>query len=331
MKAVALLSGGLDSMLAVCLVRRQGIEPLGLSLVSVFHSNDGSGEEELSAVKAARRLGIDLELLPASESMLEVVRHPRYGYGSGVNPCIDCRISMLKSAREYMAKTGARFIVTGEVLGQRPMSQRVDAMKLIDKQTRLEGLIVRPLSAKALPPTVPELEGWVDREGFLDITGRSRKVQMRLADELGVTDYPTPAGGCLLTDPAFTRKMRDLLDHGDVTIEDVRSLRVGRHFRLDDRTKVAVGRNQADNDKITALAGAGDVLLESMNVPGPTALLRGNASHENVLTAAKLVARYSKTRGASETVVKISGSDRAPEKVVIDRVGEGDLEGLHTI
>jgi len=330
-KAVTLLSGGLDSTLAAYLVLQQGIELMGLSLVSVFHTNEGARGQELASVKAARFLGIPIELLHASEEMLELVRRPRYGYGSGVNPCVDCRISMLTRAREYMEKAGAGFVVTGEVVGQRPMSQRRDAIGLIDKRAELQGLVLRPLSARVLEPTIPETNGWVNRDAFLDITGRSRKVQMRMAAEFGITDYPTPAGGCLLTDPGFSRRMRDLLEHGEVTLDDVRSLKVGRHFRLDDRTKLVVGRNRDDNEKIKALARESDVLVWSADAPGPTALLRGDATEESVLIAAKLVARYSKTRGESRTVVGVLHPSEPPREVAIPHVDKAHIEGFRAI
>jgi tRNA U34 2-thiouridine synthase MnmA/TrmU len=243
MKAIALLSGGLDSTLAAKVVMQQGIELEALNFLTVFCTCTHRGESCLASQKAVDSLGIPLRVFNVSEEYLEVVKHPRHGYGSNMNPCIDCRIFMLRRAKAYMESVGASFIVTGEVLGQRPMSQRKDSMCLIEKEAGLEGSILRPLSAKFLPASIPEKEGWVDRERLLNIQGRSRKPQIKLADHFGIQDYPCPAGGCLLTDPGFSKRMRDLiLHHPDFSLNDVHLLKVGRHFRLSPKVKLKRSR-----------------------------------------------------------------------------------------
>ena len=241
MKAITLLSGGLDSTLASKMVMDQGVELEAVNFLTVFCTCTHRGESCLASQKAVNRLGIPLRVFNVSDEYLDVVKHPKHGYGSHMNPCIDCRIFMLKKTQAYMKEIGASFIVTGEVLGQRPMSQRRDAMRLIEKEAELDGFILRPLSAKLLPATVPEKEGWVSREKLLDIQGRSRKPQMRLADHFGIQDYPCPAGGCLLTDPGFSMRLRDLALHEpDFSLNDVHLLKTGRHFRLSPKGKLIV-------------------------------------------------------------------------------------------
>jgi len=203
------------------------------------------------ALRAAADLGIEIELADISGEYLRMLTRPKFGYGSAINPCVDCRILMLKRARKYMAEIGAHFVFTGEVLGQRPMSQRRDTLRIVERESGLEGLLLRPLSAKLLPPTLPEQKGWIDRERLLAIQGRSRKEQMKLIRERGIADYPQPAGGCcFLTDQNYARKLRDLLAHmsedEELTMEHVMLLKVGRHFRLPDGTKVIVGRDEGE-------------------------------------------------------------------------------------
>ena len=227
MKAIALLSGGLDSTLAARVVMEQGVELEALNFVTVFCTCTNRGATCLASQKAVETLGIPLKVFNVSEEYLSVVKHPKHGYGRNMNPCIDCRIFMLMKTKTYMAESGASFIVTGEVLGQRPMSQRKDAMRLIEKEAGLEGLILRPLSAKVLQVTIPEKEGWVDREKLLRIQGRSRKPQIELAENYGIHDYPCPAGGCLLTDPGFAKRMKDLMvNRPDFSLNDVHLLKM---------------------------------------------------------------------------------------------------------
>jgi len=304
MKAIALLSGGLDSTLAAKIVLDLGIELEALNFLTVFCTCTTRGETCLASQKAVDALGIPLKVLNVSEEYLHVVKNPKHGYGSNMNPCIDCRIFMLKKAKAYMEETGASFIVTGEVLGERPMSQRRDSMRLIEKEAGLDGFIVRPLSAKLLPASIPEKEGWVDREKLLKIQGRSRKPQIQLADHYGIRDYPCPAGGCLLTDPGFAKRMKDLiLHHPGFSLNDVHLLKSGRHFRLSPNLKLVVGRNEKENQKIQTFSEEGDILLRLFRFPGPLSLLRGEAGEEEIEKAAAITARYSKAKDLKEVEV----------------------------
>jgi tRNA U34 2-thiouridine synthase MnmA/TrmU len=296
-KALALLSGGLDSTLAVRVILEQGIEVEAINFITVF-CNCTTKKMGCSAGKqAADTLGIKLKIVNTSREFLEIVKNPEHGYGRNLNPCIDCRIFMLKQAKKYMQETGARFIITGEVLGERPMSQRRDAMRIIEKESGLEGLILRPLSAKLLSPTIPEKERWVDREKLLSIQGRSRKPQIELASHFGINDYPCPAGGCLLTDPRFTQRMRDLMAyHPDFTLNDVHLLKMGRHLRLLPELKAVVGRNERENEQILTFTQKDDVLFRLIDLPGPITLLRGKSNRELEELTASITAHYSKAK-----------------------------------
>jgi len=261
---------------------------------------------------------------------LDVVKHPKHGYGSNMNPCIDCRIFMLKKAKAYMESAGASFIITGEVLGQRPMSQRRDSMRLIEKEAGLEGFILRPLSAKLLPASIPEKEGWVDREKLLNMQGRSRKPQIRLADHFDIRDYPCPAGGCLLTDPGFAQRMKDLMDHNpNFSLNDVHLLKVGRHFRLSPKTKVIVGRNEEENRKIQTFSQEKDILLKVSKFPGPLSLLRGKLDDGDIRRAAGITAYYSKAKGLDEIEVTYQVVDEdQPQCMSVLPIAKGEIEGL---
>ncbi|MFO7899988.1 MAG: hypothetical protein R6V58_13125 [Planctomycetota bacterium] len=313
-RAIALFSGGLDSQLAVKLMVDQGVEVECLTAVSVFHQGGPDVDENHPTAQAARRLGASITFINTSADLFDMVKNPRHGLGSRMNPCLDCRIFLLRKARDRMAEAGAEFVVTGEVLGQRPMSQRRHTMKQVVREAGLGGLVLRPLCAKRLSPTAPEERGWVDRDRLLGLTGRSRKPQMRLAEELGIADYPSPAGGCLLTDPGFAFRLRELLDHRDADVDDVALLRVGRHFRLDDRTKAIVARDEAECHELESLARDGDTLLQATEFTGPTTLLRGETSEDNLRTAARLTAAYGK--GKAEPVVTVA----------VRRVGEDEAE-----
>ena len=303
-KALALLSGGLDSTLAIRVVQEQEIEVIALNFVTVFCRCTSHGSCKLEAVKVSEKFGIPIKVINTTERFLELVKKPKYGYGKNMNPCIDCRINIFRIAGEYMREIGADFIITGEVLGQRPMSQRKEAMRIIDREANLIGLVLRPLCAKHMEPTIPEKSGLVDREKLLNMRGRSRKDQIQLADVFQIKDYPCSAGGCLLTDPEFAHRMRDLINTCDANVNDVNLLKVGRHFRFDSETKVIVGRNEDDNAKIDTLSREGDVLLNLVDMPGPLTLMRGEITDEKIQTAARLTARYGKSNLLP--VVKVS-------------------------
>jgi len=326
MKAIALLSGGLDSQLALRLVLEQGIEVHVLHFASVFAPGSGHGSV---AQAVAERWGLPITIQDVTEELLGIVRQPKHGTGSGLNPCIDCRIMQLRRAGRLMEQTGARFVVTGEVLGQRPMSQRRDAMRLIERQAGLEGLVVRPLCALALEPSIPEREGWVDRQRLLGLRGRQRTPQMALAARLGITDYLSPAGGCRLTEPNFARRAADLREHGELTLENVRLLEVGRHFRLSPRAKLVVGRNEQENARIEALARDGDVLLAAEGFPGPTSLYRGELDEGLLNLAARITARYGKGRAEPQVSVAVQGARHC--RLTVAPATEGELRSLRIV
>ena len=333
MKAIGLFSGGLDSILAIRLIRDQGIEVDALHVYTMFarpSPADEAGKKESgrnptdpdkahekirvhpcsSVSDMAAQLGIGLTLIDMSEDFLEMVRHPRFGYGSGVNPCLDCRITMLRKAKAHMEAVGAQFVFTGEVLGQRPMTQRRDTLRKVERESGLDGLLLRPLSAQLLPPTVPEQEGWVDRARLLDFSGRSRKPQIELARQWGITDYPQPAGGCFLTHKVLSRRIFDVLSHrGALSKEDLILSKVGRHFRLSDSVKVIVGRWEAENDFLERYA-EGRWTFEVMGVPGPIALAEGTLSSEAIRKVAALVARYSDAKREASVEVRYTHEER---------------------
>ena len=298
-KCVVLLSGGLDSALAAQLCLKQGLEVHGLYLSMSW----GCCEKE-KAVSAASQLGIPLMVFSVGEAYLDVIRQPKYGYGTGMNPCVDCRIYMFRIARRYMEEIGASFVVTGEVLGQRPMSQMRRPLDIIEAESGLEGLLLRPLSAQLLDPTLPELVGIVDREQLLQIAGRSRREQMAAAKAEGITEYSTPAGGCLLTDEHFAKKTRDLFAHEErSTTKDMELLTLGRHFRIDPQIKIILGRNEVENLMLEGHAETGYTCIRP-KFPGPTALVAGACSHEAEEMAVRLIVHHTKPEKLPETMLE---------------------------
>lgn len=286
MKAVALLSGGLDSILAVKLVEKQGIDVVCLNFASPFFSSKNAEE-------SARANKLKLKVLKLGDEYTRMVRKPKYGYGGSMNPCISCKIMMLKKAWEYAGKIGAKFVVTGFVLGQRPMSQHMHALKIIAEESGLKGKLLNPLSAKLLPETEAEKKGWVDRSRLMDIQGRGRKKQIKLAKELNVKDYPTPAGGCLLCDESFSRKLKDLFGRKKkVEEDDIEILKYGRHFRIGE-SKIIVGRNEAENNALEKLKYDDDFVFEVKGAGSPITILQGEKTEEAIRKAAELTARYS--------------------------------------
>jgi len=267
------------------------------------------------AVLYASRIKLPVRVVDITASHLEVVKNPRHGYGENMNPCIDCHAHMIRTAGNLLDREGAAFVVTGEVLGQRPMSQNRRALEIVEKESGYPGLVLRPLSAKRLPPTVPETKGWVDREALKGFSGRSRKPQMALARELGIVDYPSPAGGCLLTEKVFSTRLRDLMEAGDLSIHQIESLKVGRHFRISPTAKVVIGRHKKDNQAIESLARDKDILLTTVNVPGPSALLSGEPGPDDVETAAQITAAYSDARSGKRAEVRVKGPEG--EKVIV--------------
>jgi tRNA U34 2-thiouridine synthase MnmA/TrmU len=291
-KAVALFSGGLDSSLAIKLILEQGIEVVALHFFTPFCTCNNKGCNS-SVSKVVSQLGIKLKTVFLADEYFEMLKKPKFGYGSNLNPCIDCRILILRKAKEFMEEVGASFIVTGEVLNQRPMSQRLKTLKLIEREAGVEGLVVRPLSAKVLPITIPESVGIVDRDKFLGIVGRGRKVQLSLAEEYGIEGYGCPSGGCLLTDPSFARRMKDLMIHNPgFTLRDVMLLKVGRHFRISDSAKLVVGRDKKENNFLEKYCEKSWYLFSVVNTNGPRAVGVGELSEEEILVCCKIVTRY---------------------------------------
>jgi tRNA U34 2-thiouridine synthase MnmA/TrmU len=298
-KALALLSGGLDSTLAIKLILEQDLEVEAVNFVSPFCLCERGG---CGAPEVAKRFGIPLKIVNVGKNYLKIVRNPKHGYGKNMNPCIDCRIFMMKRAKGYAREIGASFIFTGEVLDERPMSQHFKALKLIEEEAGLTGRVLRPLSAKLLPETAMEKKGIIDRQKLLDVHGRSRKKQIELAKRYGIKDYPCPAGGCLLTYKEFANKVRDLFAHRkNVTLKDIALLKVGRHFRFG-QNKIIVGRNESENKALAKMKLPNDYQLEVPDCGSPITILQGTKTEKAVETAASLTAYYSDIKGGRASV-----------------------------
>ncbi len=293
-KVVALLSGGLDSQLAVRMMQKQGFEVSAVAIKTPFCDFDCGRGCGFEIRERADDLNVDLKTVYLGDEYIKMLKSPKYGRGAGFNPCVDCRAMMFDAAKDQMEKIGAEFIISGEVLGQRPMSQHRKALKTIEAESQLEGKILRPLSGGLLPATEPEKSGLIKREDLGIIRGRSRKPQLAMAQEMGIKDPPNAGGGCLLTDPIFGLRVKDLFDHTEnPTINDIDLLKVGRQHRLDNETKMVVGRNQAENGTIQMLTLPGDILLEARDHVGPTTILRGRRAGEYVEFAAGVTLTYS--------------------------------------
>jgi len=286
MKALSLFSGGLDSILATKLVQQQGIDVEGVCFNSPFFNGE-------KAVKVAREMNMYLHTVDIGRDLLPLIKSPLYGFGKGANPCIDCHILMIKKAGSLMKKIEASFLITGEVLGERPKSQNRWALSIIGEKSGFGDYLLRPLTARNLPPTLPEREGWVNREKLLRIKGRGRHIQLELAKRLKIKNFSPPAGGCLLTDPVFSRRVKDLLARGKLNLNEIELLKIGRHLRLGSQTKLIVGRNKEENKKLLQLAMPGDFCLEAIDFPGPVGLLRGEEDEEIIRIAASITGRYS--------------------------------------
>jgi hypothetical protein len=324
--AIGLFSGGLDSILACRVIMAQGIRVVALKFVTPFFDDRLLGREEEYRAEVLRKYGIDVRLVDLSEGYVELVANPRHGYGKHFNPCIDCKISMLRRARSMMTEHGASFLISGEVLGQRPMSQRLDTLRLIERESGCSGILLRPLCAGRLPETEPVRAGLVRREGLYAMSGRGRKEQMRLAAQFGISEYPSPAGGCMLTDPNLSARIagfyqeREQAGGGAPRPGDIRLLLVGRQFRLPGGYWFVLGRDEAENERIAALAREDDLLLTMIHRPGPTGLLH-RSSHTSAAStgedgpvdlAAGLVVRYGR---------KVEGQE-AEAEVLVAREGK---------
>lgn len=311
MRAIGLFSGGLDSILAAELVRRQGIEVVALSFFSPFFSS-------AVARRAAERMGLEFVEFDITEGLLAMLPRPRYGYGAHINPCIDCKALMLRAAGRLMLPLNAAFIFSGEVLGQRPMSQNKQSLRTVARLSSYEDYILRPLSAQLLPETPMEIDGRIRRERLRDFSGRGRQRQIALADELGIRDYPSSAGGCRLTEPAFARRLRRLYETNSTpSVRLIELLKLGRHVRVGEAATLIVGRNESENNLIEGLALPTDTLLRVRGFVGPTGILTGSADRETLLLASSIVARYSDApRSSAVYVVAESGTERSELRTI---------------
>lgn len=306
-RSLNLLSGGLDSQLSICVLRDQGIHVEAVVFSSPFFKIE-------SAKKAAAKLDVKLHIVPFIKDIVGLVESPRHGFGGAMNPCIDCHARMIQRAGEMRAEMGFDFVATGEVLNQRPMSQTRRSLDTVARDAGLNGLLLRPLSARLLEPTVPEMDGRVDRGRLLDLNGRSRKPQMELAKQFGLIEYPSPAGGCLLTEKGFCRKLADLKSREGLKDDRfIWLLLYGRHFRLPGGSKCIIGRDAHDNAAIKKLFKSGDSLVHTVNVPGPTALLLQGAKPEDVILAAAICAGYGDRGTRKEVLVKIQSAEGIKE------------------
>ena len=313
-KVVALLSGGLDSQLAIKMMQEQGFDVSAVAIKTPFCDFDCGRGCGFEIRERADDLNVNLKTVYLGDEYIEMLKHPKHGIGAGFNPCIDCRSMMFDAAKKHMEEIGAEFIISGEVLGQRPMSQHAPALRTIEKESDLVGKIVRPLSAALLPETDPEKDGLIKRENLGMIRGRTRRGQLDMAKKYGIENPPNAGGGCLLTEPHFGIKAKDLFSHTkNPTINDIDLLKIGRHFRLDEETKFIVGRNKDENEMIKAIALPGDILLEAKDFVGPVSILRGSNAKQHLKFASSITLRYSDAPNNEQVIVSIRDNDLVEE------------------
>ncbi len=328
---LVLFSGGLDSILACKVLQEQGIHVIGVKFITPFFSYQLRDEKEGQGYReqVLQKYGIRLEIVDITEEYLKMVTRPSHGYGRYLNPCIDCKILMVKKAISLMESYGASFLATGEVLGQRPMSQRRDTLRIIERDSGAEGLLLRPLSAQSLRETIPETKGVVDRLRLLAITGRSRKEQIRLAERFGIKDYPAPAGGCVLADPILSKRFRRVFERWpDFTAKECVLAQTGRHFLLPGGSWLAVGRNKAENITLEGLLEKGDIVLKARECAGPLCILRRVGAREDVKLSAAICARYAKKKEPPITigVAQVMGQEETVE--VMEIPSDEEIQGM---
>ncbi|SHI52377.1 DUF814 domain-containing protein [Lutispora thermophila] len=327
-RALALMSGGLDSGLAAKLILDQGIEVTGLTFKSAFFGTK-------NAEKMAAQIGIPLKIVDFTDEHLAMTKNPKHGYGKNMNPCIDCHAMMLNYAGKIMEEEGYDFLITGEVLNQRPMSQNYKSLEIVKTESGYEDKILRPLSALNLPPTQMELSGMVDRSKLMGFSGKTRKPQMALAEKLGLVEYPSPAGGCSLTDPNFAARLKDLYEHDkeNTDAHDVKLLKVGRHFRLSDKAKAISTRNEEEYKALRELITDDMLVFNTAEYSGSTVVLKASKGYEptkdEIEFAASIAARYSKAKDEKSVLVKYKKpKDSEYELVRVKPADEGELKKL---
>lgn len=319
-KCFALFSGGLDSILAIMHMKK-----LGYEVIPIFFRTPFFGPEK--ALLAARKAGFELRVIDITEEHMEMLKNPRYGYGKNMNPCIDCHGLMFRKAGELMTAEGVDFLISGEVLAQRPMSQRYDALNSVGKLSQVKDLLIRPLSQKLLTDTLPIREGWVNKDEMLDIQGRGRHRQIELAEKYGIKEYQNPGGGCLLTDKGFSTRLKDLMDHDNYTVRQIELIRTGRHFRLSPESKLIVGKNNQDNTNISKLAGE-DLVLQTRDHPGPLGLLlTSNIDDELIKKAASIVLRYN-NKAPDTSIVSYGQNYNLYKQIEVEKMEEKSVAEL---
>lgn len=324
-RAIALFSGGLDSTLAIKLILDQGVDVIPLHFVTVFQGLKAQKNKGALGRSVKETLGLELKEVFIGDEYLEMIKNPVHGYGGNFNPCVDCKIFMLKKAKEMMPELGASFLITGEVLGQRPMSQRKDALMIIERDAQVKGWLVRPLSGKILPQTEAEKNGWIKRELMAGIAGRGRNPQIRLAKDLGIEKYAQPAGGCMLTEEGFCRKLEVLAKKDWMSLNEISLLKIARLFIFDDKSRFYCGRDRSSNESIAGFAQPGDVLLISEDIPGPVGLLRGDISQNNKFLAGRIISRYAIPGGRAKVEIK-SVPPGNNESVFLDALSESETK-----
>ncbi|HAG42411.1 MAG TPA: tRNA 4-thiouridine(8) synthase ThiI [Clostridium sp.] len=320
-KALAMVSGGLDSILAAKLIKDQGVEVIGICFKSHFFNEE-------NAKKMVKQIDIPLEVIDFSEEHFKMVKKPKHGYGKNMNPCIDCHAMMMRYCGELLEKFNADFIITGEVLNQRPMSQNRSALDKVKNESGIGTKILRPLCAKNLPPTEMEEKGLVNRENLLDIQGRNRKVQMELAKQWNIVEYPSPAGGCKLTEPNYSRRLKDILEsQGDASDRELELLKIGRHFRIGTNSKIISTRTAEEAEIIKNLLIKNDTIFLAADFKGSMVVIIGEPTEDDIELAAKATARYSKGKDEEFVTVKYGKYGKPSNNIIkVKTVNDNELE-----